>query len=123
MHTETHTGLDSPTGIWWKPAHKTEKVWVGIAFAWWARIHLGRLWSARITKKAGHRIVGEVLVAQGHPGARRPSLLLRSRPARPLATISNWWPRGAQPRPSNHAWNRGGNRSGAVAPASAIPAL
>ena len=34
MHTETHTGLDSPRGNWWKPAHKAEKVWVGIAFAW-----------------------------------------------------------------------------------------
>lgn len=34
MHTETHTGLDSPKGNWWKPAHKSEKVWVGIAFAW-----------------------------------------------------------------------------------------
>ena len=34
MHTETHTGLESPKGIWWKPAHKSEKVWVGIAFAW-----------------------------------------------------------------------------------------
>ena len=28
MHTDTHTGLDSPKGIWWKPAHKAEKVWV-----------------------------------------------------------------------------------------------
>ena len=34
MHTETHTGLESPRGNWWKPAHKAEKVWVGIAFAW-----------------------------------------------------------------------------------------
>ena len=34
MHTETHTGLESPTGNWWKPAHKSEKMWVGIAFAW-----------------------------------------------------------------------------------------
>ena len=34
MHTETHTGLESPPTIWWKPAHKTEKMWVGIAFAW-----------------------------------------------------------------------------------------
>ena len=34
MHIETHTGLQSPEGIWWKPAHKSEKVWVGIAFAW-----------------------------------------------------------------------------------------
>jgi cytochrome c oxidase subunit 2 len=34
MHTETHTGLDAPRGDWWKPAHKAEKVWVGIAFGW-----------------------------------------------------------------------------------------
>ena len=33
MLTDTHTGLDSPQGIWWKPAHKAEKVWVAIAFA------------------------------------------------------------------------------------------
>ena len=31
---EIHTGLDSPQGIWWKPAHRTEKLWVTIAFAW-----------------------------------------------------------------------------------------
>jgi protein-S-isoprenylcysteine O-methyltransferase Ste14 len=30
---------------------------VGIAFAWWARIHLGRLWSGEITRKADHRVV------------------------------------------------------------------
>jgi protein-S-isoprenylcysteine O-methyltransferase Ste14 len=29
----------------------------GFAFCWWARIHLGSLWSGRITKKADHRIV------------------------------------------------------------------
>jgi protein-S-isoprenylcysteine O-methyltransferase Ste14 len=29
----------------------------GIAFTWWARIHLGTLWSARITRKDDHRIV------------------------------------------------------------------
>jgi len=29
----------------------------GIAFAWWARLHLGRLWSGRIVRKEGHRIV------------------------------------------------------------------
>jgi len=34
MHTETHTGLDAPRGIWWKPAHKAERLWVGIAFGW-----------------------------------------------------------------------------------------
>ena len=26
--------LEAVPGIWWKPAHKAEKVWVGIAFAW-----------------------------------------------------------------------------------------
>ena len=29
----------------------------GLAFTWWARIHLGRLWSSAITRKEGHRIV------------------------------------------------------------------
>jgi len=30
---------------------------VGFAFCWWARLHLGRLWSGQITKKAEHRVV------------------------------------------------------------------
>lgn len=34
MHIDVHTGLDSPTGNWWKPAHKSEKTWVVIAFVW-----------------------------------------------------------------------------------------
>jgi protein-S-isoprenylcysteine O-methyltransferase Ste14 len=29
----------------------------GFLFAWWARIHLGRLWSGRITRKEGHHVV------------------------------------------------------------------
>ncbi|HVT34242.1 MAG TPA: isoprenylcysteine carboxylmethyltransferase family protein [Nevskiaceae bacterium] len=29
----------------------------GIVFAWWARIHLGRLWSGSITRKTDHRVV------------------------------------------------------------------
>src|SRR6478609_12238050 len=29
----------------------------GFAFCWWARIHLGRLWSAFVTLKSEHRIV------------------------------------------------------------------
>ena len=29
----------------------------GFLFAWWARIHLGTLWSGSITRKADHRIV------------------------------------------------------------------
>ena len=34
MTSHIHTGLEAPQGVWWKPAHKSEKVWVGIAFAW-----------------------------------------------------------------------------------------
>jgi len=30
---------------------------LGLAFAWWARIHLGTLWSGTITRKQDHRIV------------------------------------------------------------------
>jgi protein-S-isoprenylcysteine O-methyltransferase Ste14 len=30
---------------------------LGFVFAWWARIHLGRLWSGRITRKEGHHVV------------------------------------------------------------------
>jgi protein-S-isoprenylcysteine O-methyltransferase Ste14 len=29
----------------------------GFAFAWWARIHLGALWSGRVTRKDDHRII------------------------------------------------------------------
>ncbi len=29
----------------------------GIGFAWWARIHLGSLWSGSITRKEGHHVV------------------------------------------------------------------
>ena len=29
-----HSGIVAPQGIWWKPAHKAEKTWVAIAFAW-----------------------------------------------------------------------------------------
>ena len=29
-----HSGIISPTGVWWKPAHKQEKRWIIIAFIW-----------------------------------------------------------------------------------------
>ncbi|HEY1415616.1 MAG TPA: isoprenylcysteine carboxylmethyltransferase family protein [Caulobacteraceae bacterium] len=29
----------------------------GFAFCWWARLHLGRLWSGFVTLKEGHRII------------------------------------------------------------------
>ncbi len=34
MLTKVHTGLDPVPGVWWQRAHKAEKIWVGIAFAW-----------------------------------------------------------------------------------------
>ena len=30
---------------------------VGLGFTWWARIHLGTLWSGRVTRKADHHII------------------------------------------------------------------
>jgi protein-S-isoprenylcysteine O-methyltransferase Ste14 len=30
---------------------------LGCVFAWWARLHLGMMWSSGVTRKAGHRIV------------------------------------------------------------------
>jgi cytochrome c oxidase subunit 2 len=29
-----HSAIVAPQGVWWKPAHKAEKTWVAIAFAW-----------------------------------------------------------------------------------------
>ena len=29
----------------------------GFLFCWWARIHLGRLWSGWVSKKEGHRVI------------------------------------------------------------------
>jgi protein-S-isoprenylcysteine O-methyltransferase Ste14 len=30
---------------------------LGLLFTWWARIHLGRLWSGSITRKEDHRVI------------------------------------------------------------------
>ena len=30
---------------------------LGFAFSWWARIHMGRLWSGTITRKTNHHVV------------------------------------------------------------------
>lgn len=38
---------------WWCAA----AIGLGFAFSWWARIHLGALWSGRITAKTDHRVV------------------------------------------------------------------
>lgn len=34
MAEEMHSGIVSPSGNWWLPAGKQEKLWVTIAFAW-----------------------------------------------------------------------------------------
>jgi protein-S-isoprenylcysteine O-methyltransferase Ste14 len=30
---------------------------LGLGFTWWARLHLGTLWSGRVTRKAGHHVI------------------------------------------------------------------
>jgi len=54
-------GDEGPLRLWhigWTGAWScVALIAVGIAFAWWARIHLGRLWSGRITRKADHHVV------------------------------------------------------------------
>ncbi len=30
---------------------------IGFSFTWWARVHLGRLWSSTVTRKSDHRVV------------------------------------------------------------------
>jgi protein-S-isoprenylcysteine O-methyltransferase Ste14 len=43
----------SPTEGWAMVAAAT----AGFSFCWWARLHLGRLWSGWVTKKEDHRII------------------------------------------------------------------
>ncbi len=43
-----------PTIVGWLMAGSCA---VGFVFAWWARLHLGRLWSGTITRKENHRVV------------------------------------------------------------------
>jgi cytochrome c oxidase subunit II len=26
--------MEAPKGVWWKPVHRAEKLWIWIAFAW-----------------------------------------------------------------------------------------
>lgn len=44
----------TPDGVGWPLVALTI---VGFAFTWWARIHLGRLWSSTVGRKADHHVV------------------------------------------------------------------
>lgn len=46
----------------WQPGpalawSETALVVAGLAFTWWARLHLGRLWSSSVTRKEHHHVV------------------------------------------------------------------
>jgi protein-S-isoprenylcysteine O-methyltransferase Ste14 len=46
----------------WQPGpalawSETALVVAGLAFTWWARLHLGRLWSSTVTRKEHHHVV------------------------------------------------------------------
>lgn len=54
--------LTGSRGMQWMPFDTKEQLLlvlalVGLGFTWWARIHLGTLWSGTVTRKAGHRII------------------------------------------------------------------
>lgn len=55
-----HTGMEAPRGVWWKPAHRAEKVWVLIAFAWcmvlFAMMPLWHLKGAQNPSGIRHRV-------------------------------------------------------------------
>jgi len=58
---QVRRGYHGPLRFWALPAAigwiMVALCFAGFAFCWWARIHLGRLWSAFVTLKAEHRIV------------------------------------------------------------------
>jgi protein-S-isoprenylcysteine O-methyltransferase Ste14 len=49
-------------GMLWMPFDTKEQILfvlalVGLGFTWWARIHLGTLWSGTVTRKAHHKVI------------------------------------------------------------------
>ena len=49
-------------GMQWLPFDTMEQILfvvalAGLAFTWWARIHLGTLWSGTVTRKAHHKVI------------------------------------------------------------------
>lgn len=58
-------GLNFATGSWrmeWMPFDTVEQLLfvvalAGLAITWWARIHIGTLWSGSVTRKAHHKVI------------------------------------------------------------------
>jgi protein-S-isoprenylcysteine O-methyltransferase Ste14 len=54
-------GYFGPLRLWLVTLHEawicTALLGLGLLFCWWARIHLGKLWSGWITRKTDHRVV------------------------------------------------------------------
>jgi protein-S-isoprenylcysteine O-methyltransferase Ste14 len=54
-------GYDGPLRLWfpswWLAWLSVMLIISGFAFSWWARIELGSLWSANITRKPGHEVI------------------------------------------------------------------
>jgi len=60
-------GLGGVLPHWWRVELWRNPIWIdelllageiaAFAFAWWARFHLGKLWSGMLTLREGHRVV------------------------------------------------------------------
>jgi protein-S-isoprenylcysteine O-methyltransferase Ste14 len=56
--TARHLGLKGIWQVGYTGAYLLAAVTLaGVLFAWWARIHLGRLWSSAVTRKEHHHVV------------------------------------------------------------------
>lgn len=79
---------DTPPALSWCFVGLTA---AGLAFTWWARIHLGRMWSSSVTHKANHHIVdtGPYVLVR-HPiytGAIVAAAATAALEARPVALV------------------------------------
>ena len=63
-----HSGIEAPQGVWWKPAHRSEKIWVSIAFAWcmvlFAMMPLWHLRGGQNPSGIRHRVEAEAYRAR-----------------------------------------------------------
>lgn len=57
----TAHGYRGPLRLWFVTRDEawacTALIACGLVFCWWARIHLGSLWSGSVTKKSDHRVI------------------------------------------------------------------